>query len=261
MPDAPSRVRLSTGVRPAAAFVAGRGRWGRGSAARGFTLIELLVVVALCALLMGGIVVGMGSVTNAKLKAAATMVNSAIRSARTRASATAKPMRVVLDIDNARVWLEEGSRPMLVNDAVPSGGADAATEAERLAAEQASRVLKGPVIPKPAFKAVKQAGFESDEGGGQGRALGGKTRFREIHVVHQPEALREGRAYLYVWPGGQTEQAYIQLAKGPDADDSGILTLTVHPMTGKVRILPGARTVPLPGVGEETQEREDRGAP
>lgn len=231
--------------------------------ARAFTLIELIVVVALASMLMGGVIIGMGSVTNAKLKGAVTMVSSAIRSAYTRASAVSKPMRVVFDLDGSRVWLEEGSNKMLVNDQDPtqSGGADPATEAERLAAEQANKILKGPVIPKPRFQAVKQAGFEEDEPGKPGRALGGKLRFREIHVYHQPEPLREGRAYLYLWPGGQTEQAYIQIAKSPDADDSGVMTLTVHPLTGKVRVLNGPQTLPMQGVGQETFEREDRGGP
>ncbi len=232
----------------------------RRATSRGMTLIELLVVVALVALLSGGIVVGMGSVTNAKMKGAATLITAAIRSARTRASAVAKPMRVVLDIDGSRVWLEEGSRPMLVSDQAPAGGADAATETERRASEEAQKLLKGPAIPKPAFKAVKQAGFEPDESGKPGRELGGRTRFREINVIHQTEALREGRAYLYVWPGGQTEQAYIQLAKSADTtSDSDVLTLTVHPITGKVKLWPGIKTLPFGIPGAEVHEREDSG--
>ncbi|MDW8250864.1 MAG: prepilin-type N-terminal cleavage/methylation domain-containing protein [Myxococcales bacterium] len=229
--------------------------------ARAFTLIELIVVVTLAAMLMGGVILGMGSVTNARLKGAVTLVSSAIRSAYTRASAVSRPMRVVFDIDGSRVWLEEGSTRMLVNDLDPTqtGGADPATEAERLAAEQASKILKGPTIPKPRFQAIKQPGFEEDEPGKPGRALGGKLHFREIHVFHQPEPLHEGRAYLYLWPGGQTEQAYIQIAKSPDADHSGVMTLTVHPLTGKVRVLQGPQTLPMSGVGQETFEREDRG--
>lgn len=234
----------------------------RAARARGraFTLIEVIVVAALAALLMGGVVMGMGSVTNAKLKGAATLITSAIRGAYTRASANARPTRVVLDLDNNRVWIEEGSGKMLVTDQGSSqnGGADPATEAERAAAEEANKVLKGPQAPKANFKAVKQVGFE-DDGAQPGRALGDRLRFREVHVMHQTEPVREGRAYLYMWPGGQTELAYIQIAKSADADDSGVLTLTVHPLTGKVKVLNGIKTLPMPGVGQETQEREDRG--
>jgi general secretion pathway protein H len=235
----------------------------RRAAARAFTLIELIVVVTLAAMLMGGVIIGMGSVTNARLKGAITMVSSAIRSAYTRASATSQPTRVVFDLDGSRVWIEEGSSKMLVSDQDPtqSGGADPATEAERLAAEQASKVLKGPQAPKPRFKAIKQAGFEEDEPGKPGRALGGKLRFREIHVAHQIEPVREGRAYLYAWPGGQTEQAYVQIAKSADAEESGVMTLTVQPLTGKIRVFNGPKVLPLAGPGQESQEREDRGGP
>lgn len=228
---------------------------------RAFTLIELLVVLAIASLLMGGVIMGLGSVTNAKVKGAATLVSAAIRSAYTRASATAKPTRVVFDLDTSRVWIEEGSSKMLVqsDDYASNGGAEAATEAERKASEEASRVLKGPQAPKPTFRPVKQVGFEEEEAGKPGRALGGKIRFREVHVMHQTEPVREGRAYLYVWPGGQTELAYIQVAKSAEPDETAILTLTVHPLTGKVKVLTGAQTLPMPGVGQETQEREDRG--
>lgn len=227
---------------------------------RAFTLIELIVVVVLAAMLTAGVVVGMGSATNARLKSSATLVGSAIRSAYTRASATAKPTRVVFDIDNARLWIEEGSSQMLVNnqDLSNAGGADPATEAEALANEEARKVLKGPQAPKSRFQAVKQMGFEEEEGK-PGRGLGGKVRFREIHVAHQAEPAREGRSYLYIWPGGQTEQAYLQVTKSADADDSNTMTLTVHPLTGKVKVLSGIKTLPMPGVGQAAQEREDRG--
>ena len=238
-------------------------RAGRG-AGRGFTLIELLVVVALAAILMGSVVMGMGAVTNAKLKGAATLVSAAIRTAYTRASATAKPMRIVLDLDRSRVWLEEGSNQMLVveRDYSMTGGADPATDAERKAAEQTSRILKGPTLPKPTFRAVKETALEDDQGakGDLGRPLGRNIRFREVQIAHQAEPQREGRAYLYVWPGGVTELAYIQLAKGAAPTDNDTMTLFVHPLTGKVKIVPGAKTLRVSGqTNEEASEREDRG--
>lgn len=226
--------------------------------ARGFTLIELLVVIALVAILMGGMVMGMGAATNARLKSSATLVSSAIRSGFTRASATAKPMRIVFDLDKQRLWLEEGSSEMLVKDQdlTMTGGADPATEAERIAAEQTSRIIKGPVTPKSSFKAVKQAGFDSDDGV-NGRALGTNISFREIQIAHQVEPVKEGRAYLYIWPGGVTELAYIQVAKGATPLDEDTMTLFVHPLTGKVKISNGAKSLRFPLPGEDSSERED----
>jgi general secretion pathway protein H len=239
----------------------GGGRRASGGA-RGFTLIELLVVVALVSMMMGSVIMGLGSLTNAKLKGATTLIGSAIRTAFTRSASTAKPTRIVFDFTESRLWVEEGSGPMLVNDQDLSntGGADPATEAEKKAAEEASRLLKGPKAPRSSFRAIKgQSGFEDEAANRPGRGLGGSIRFRQIHVQHQIEPAREGRAYLYIWPGGQTELAYIQVAKGALPTNEDTMTVFVHPLTGKVRIVNGAKTLPMPGTPEEASEREDRG--
>ncbi|MCC6644868.1 MAG: type II secretion system protein [Polyangiaceae bacterium] len=224
--------------------------------ARAFTLIELLVVVALAGLLTTVVVLGAGSTTNARLKASTTLISSAVRTAYTRASAVSKPHRVVMDFQSNRVWIEEGTGQMLVQsgDVLKTGGAEAATAPEKAAAMEAERVLKGPRAPKAAFRAIKGAMVTEDESTA-GRELGRGIRFREVMVAHQAEPVREGRAYLYAWPGGTTELAYIQVGKGesPTSDES--MTLTVHPLTGKVKVVPGAKTIK---VDDQASEREER---
>lgn len=224
--------------------------------ARAFTLIELLVVVALAGLLTSLVVLGAGSTTNARLKAATTTISSAVRTAYTRASAVSKPHRVVMDFETSRVWIEEGSGQMLVQsaDLLKTGGAEATTAPEKAAAAEAERILKGPRAPKARFRPIKGAMPAEDEASA-GRELGRGVRFREVMVAHQPEPVREGRAYLYAWPGGTTELAYIQVGKGEAAPSDQSMTLTVHPLTGKVKILPGAQTIK---VDDQVSEREER---
>lgn len=226
---------------------------------RGVTLIELLVVIVLVAIMTTAVVIGLGAATNAKLKGAATLVQTAIRSAYTRSSATAKPTRVVFQFLPSKVWIEEGSAPMLTQDRdlTQTGGADPATEAEKYAQEQAQKLLQGPVPAKPQFKAVKQNGFEEDDNK-VGRELDGKIRFREIMISHQADPVREGRAYLYVWPGGQTELAYLWLSKNGSTIDRDTMTLTVHPVSGKVSIKPGAVKIVMDGT-QPLGDREDPG--
>ncbi|MFO0661036.1 MAG: prepilin-type cleavage/methylation domain-containing protein [Polyangiaceae bacterium] len=166
----------------------------------------------------------------------------------------------MFDFKARRLWLEEGSSPMLVRDADPllTGGADPATEAEKQAAEQADRILKGPRAPRTTFQPIKTPGFVVDAGN-HGRVLDGKVYFREIHVSHQSEPAKQtGRSYLYFWPGGQTELAYIQLSQSDSTLDADNRTLVVHPITGKVKILPGLKTVPISSASE-TGERDDPG--
>ena len=227
--------------------------------ARGFTLIELLVVVALAGLMTAVVVLGAGSTTNARLKASTTTISSAIRTAYTRASAVSKPHRVVMDFTTNRVWIEEGAGQMLVQSSdapkITGSGAEAATATEKAAQAEAEKILKGPRAPKATFRAIKAAPGTEEDPGGSGRELGRGIRFREIMVAHQTEPLREGRAYVYAWPGGTTELAYIQVGKGdaPTSDDS--MTLTVHPLTGKVKVLPGAKTIKI---DDQASEREER---
>jgi general secretion pathway protein H len=253
------------------------------------TLLEVLIVVTLAGLLSGAVVMGMGSATNAKLKAASTLVSSAIRGAYARSAATSRPVRVVFDFAQNRVWLEESRGRMLARTADPllTGGADPATAAEQAAAAQADTILKGPKAPKANFYPVRQLGLEDESVAAAaatakavaaasaagtplpagtapvpvsyGRALGSGIRFREVHATHQAAPARNGRAYLYVWPGGQTETAYVQVAKGENPTDADILTLVVHPLTGRVRLLNGAKTVVIPKTPEEETERAEPG--
>jgi general secretion pathway protein H len=225
------------------------------------TLIEVLVVVTLAVLLMVMVVSGMGALTNARLKSAITLVTSAIRVAYVRASATANPQRVVFDLDNRKLWLEEGTSKMLVveGDYSMTGGADPATVVEKKAQEQADRIMKGPRIPKPTFRPIRASGIEDDNGSSQ-RDLGRNVYYREVMIQHQLEPMRKtGRAYLYVWPGGQTELAEIQLAKGDQPTDSDTMTVFVHPLTGKTRIVNGAQRLVIPMTDQEASERDDRG--
>ena len=81
---------------------------------------------------------------------------------------------------------------------------------ERAAIELAARVVKGPQIARARFTPVKALGFDDPDTSG-GRSLGKGVKFRKVETGHSPEGQTSGRAYLYFWPGGQTERASIQL--------------------------------------------------
>ena len=76
------------------------------------------------------------------------------------------------------------------------------------------------------------------------------------HVRGREEPLREGRAYVYFWPGGTTERAIIQLKKAGDKETA--LTVVLSPLTGRARIEKGAVDFPEPrGFDDEFSEREE----
>lgn len=220
-------------------------------------MIELLIVVALMGLFISGIVMGLGATTNAKIKASATMIAGAVRVGFSRAASTSKSVRVVFDIDNGRISLEEGDLPMLVrrDDTTGTDGAEATTEQEQQATQEAERLLKGPTAPKPLFKPISALGFEVDNPE-SGRELGSGVAIRRVEVSHAEDPIVSGRAYLYFWPGGQTERAAIQLGRKGQISDDGVVTVLVSPLTGRVRIEAGAKPMERP---RDDSEREDRG--
>jgi general secretion pathway protein H len=230
--------------------------------ARGVTLLEVLVVMILVSLVMGGIVLGGGQVASVRLKHTATMIAGAVRVGFMRATATSKSQRLVFDMDERKVWLEESALPMLVQskDTSPTGGADPATEFERRALEENDRILKGPRPPKPLFKAVTSLGFSDGSGAKGPRPIDRGISFREIQTLHDDLPRISGRAYLYFWPGGQTEPANIQLRIGLSKDAGDTLTLVVSPLTGKVTVKPGPIPFVLPLDDKAASDRDDRGA-
>lgn len=229
------------------------------------TLIEVLIVLGILGIMLGAVIAGSGQAASAKLKHSATMLTGAIRVAYTRANATSKPVRLVMDFAESTIWLEESDGPMLVRSKEPGGGAAAATENEKAAIEESKRITSGPTAPRASFHAVEQVGFATSNPGAKGpRPLPGGIGFREVQTSHDDEPKAAGRAYLYFWPGGQTERASIQLRIGKNEEgkspaDAETLTLIVSPLTGKVTLKEGAVALVVPKDDREASEREDLG--
>jgi general secretion pathway protein H len=227
---------------------------------RGLTLIEILVVLSLVAVVTGVGLMGSMQLPSARLRGSATMITSAIKVAFTRATATSKNVRLVMDLDQRKVWLEESSAPMLVQskDKSPAAGADPVTQAERAALEDGERLMKGPAVLKPRFKPIRTVGFGDAAPAKGGKPLGRGVSFRSVQTAHDDSPRKDGRAYLYFWPGGLTERAAIQLHIGEGADEV-TLTLAVAPLTGKVTVKGGAVDLELPTDDAAASDRTDNG--
>ncbi len=235
------------------------------------TLVEILIVMAIIALVIGGVMAGSGQLASSRLRHSSTTLAGAIRVGYTHATATSKSVRLVFDMDEQAIWLEAADRPMLVQskDTSPAGGAEAATAAEKAAAAEGERIVKGPVAPKAQFTAVDPAGVATSAKKKGPKPLDRGIAFRSVQTGHDEAPRTTGRAYLYFWPGGQTERASIQLfACGKSAEErercvreqAGTITLVVSPLTGKVTARDGAvELAKAPGTDEEASERSDNG--
>jgi general secretion pathway protein H len=242
------RARTPSSLRPGS-------RW----ASRALTLIEIIVVIAIMAVVIGIAVAGSQQLPSARLRRSATMIASAIKVAYTRATATSRDLRLVLDLDGKKIWLEESDAPMLVQgkDKTGTGGADPITQAEKVALEEGKKILDGPPIPKPRFHPIEAYGFGDVDTGKGGKPLQRGITFRSAQAGHDDSARTSGRAYVYFWPGGRTERAAIQIRIGDAPEDERTLTLLVSPLTGKVTVKGGPVELQLPTDDATSSDRQD----
>jgi general secretion pathway protein H len=167
-----------------------------------------------------------------------------------------------MDFEKNEIWLEEGDQPHLVQskDASGTGGAAAATVAEKEALEDTSRIVKGPTPPRTSFKEIDAMGLVASDPGKGKKSLERGITFRQVQAAHDADPRKEGRAYLYFWPGGQTERAAITLRVGKSEEEKDAVTLIVAPLTGKVTIKDGVVDLPAPRDDKDMSDRADPGA-
>jgi general secretion pathway protein H len=226
--------------------------------ARGVTLVEVLIVVAVIGVMSGLAFLGSGAADSARLRRSAVMIASAIKVAYGHANATSRTVRLVFNVELRTVGIEESQGQLWLAKNDRTGGAAAATEVEKKALEEADSILKGPRAPRPSFTPVKALGF-SGNSGKQAKELERNIRFLQIETSHQEEVVKSDQAYLYFWPGGQTERAAIQLGIVNSTNDTDVVTLLVSPLTGKTEMKKGRFSMPRPRDDNEESERRDTG--
>jgi general secretion pathway protein H len=222
--------------------------------------VEVLITLAVMAMLGGVAYLGMGAIESARLKRSGILIASAVRAAYSHANATSKTVRLVFDFEERSVTLEETTSRLMLKKGDKTGGAEAATDAEKEAHAEAEATLKATRVSRPQFAPAKVLGFDPDDGK-TGKVLETGIRFLQIEAEHQDEP-ETARGYLYFFPGGQTERAAIQLVRGRPGQepvDADIMTIMVSPLTGKVELKKGRVSLPQPRTDEEESEREDSG--
>ena len=233
------------------------GRFGH-TGERGLTLVEVLITLALIALLAGAIVLGPGMLTSSRQRAAATLILSGVRLGMTRANVSGYPVRMVFDLEQHRIQLEQSASRSVLR-ASPDGGSPRtasaiAEEAEAEAQAEAERVTSGAHSSPPQFKPVEEFGFDGDDSKA-GRALGSGVFLASVQTERDEAPVTKGRAYLYFWPRGGTERAAIHINRGKE---EGGLTVMVSALTGRARIEKGKVDLPPPRWDdEEYSEREE----
>jgi len=225
----------------------------------GFTLVEVLIVVVLIALLAATVVLGPGMLRTSRLRAAATLMISAVRLGTTHANTTGRPVRLTLDLDQHRVQLEEANSTFFSRaKGEVAGGAEAQTDEEKKARAEAERIIEGPHAPRAQFRPLKELSDPDDAT--RGRDLGAGVQIASVETEHDEEPVTEGRAYVFFWPGGVAERAAIHLKRTDLSMDEG-LTVSISSLNGRASIARGKpQTLSPPedpeGQGSSTEEAE-----
>jgi general secretion pathway protein H len=217
---------------------------------QGFTLIEMVVALAIIAVLFSAVIIGVGSLTGAKAKEAATELTGVIRSLYDTANLTGKTCRLVFELpaekdeDGAVTYHAECAKSGLTaTKNREEEQKDARTEGERRKKKDRlddddKRFTRSDSDEAPTLQelmarekarvdeAAKFSTFTTEE-------IPARTLPGSVRVWVWTKALRtptkSGPAYLYFFPQGFTDRAQVYVRQG-----NNVWTLSVSPLTGKV---------------------------
>jgi len=120
----------------------------RGDWSKGVTLMEIMIVVFVMALIMTGMALGIGNLTHQRLKSSGLRVAAGVRTAYSRAATTGHTVRIVFDIDNDSLWIEEAEAGRVLLDREDEEAAEDATADEEIEeGEEGSGEGIGPLPP------------------------------------------------------------------------------------------------------------------
>lgn len=214
------------------------------------TLIEIAIVLGIVAVLMGATVMGLGAVTGAKAKGAAGELSGVIRSLYDTAALTGHTCRLVFqlpkskdDDSDARYWAEcaktgitaSKDRDSALRDADQAARDKAEGRVPTTDSEENVEDLEAQEKAKVAAR-TRFSKYTTDEI--RPRKLSG-VRI-SVWTDHQTKAVSTGLAYLYFFPQGYTERAYVYVRQG----EKNVWTIEVSPLTGKTKIVGRAVEVP-----------------
>ncbi|AKQ67625.1 General secretion pathway protein H [Myxococcus hansupus] len=231
-------------------------------AQRGLTLIEISIAIIIVAILFSAAVMGIGSITGAKAKGSAGELAGLIRSLYDSAALRGQTCRLVFEIPDPK-----SEEPTRYHAECAEGGITTSrdrdemlradnTERERAArnkgsgrderrnylssggigtnAPSAQELLEGEKLRVE--NASRYSAYTSEEV--PSRQLPPDVKV-SVWTRNQREPVESGVAYLYFFPQGYTEKAYVYVQQGDN-----VWTLDVSPLTGKVNIVAEALEVP-----------------
>jgi general secretion pathway protein H len=216
-----------------------------------------VVALAIIAVLFGAVATSVGAITGSRAKAAAGELGGVIRSLYDTAALKGRTCRLAFQLPakgedgSVRYWAEcaEGH-------VTTSRDRDQALEDANHAAELAAREERSGGGRRTASRTSEGPATLEEQAAQEQARVAKLSRFsqytaeeiapRELSGVkislwtqHQRDPVTSGLAYLYFFPQGYTEKAYVYFEQGDN-----VWTITVAPLTGKTTIV--ARKLEVP---------------
>lgn len=199
----------------------------RRAKSMGFTLLELLLVIAIVGGLTGIAVSTFSQISNTKIRVATNKLAAALRHSFGYAVSHGRFVRMVLDLEGNRYWVESSDKPIFLASKKREENVDpnALTEEEKEAIEEAKEEGR-PIKERPRYaKDAVVAEIKLDKG----------LNLRSVFTANQDEVFTTGKAYIHFFPNGFAEPAMVVIGQGESIDDGGAYTLILSPLTGKVK--------------------------
>ena len=226
---------------------------------RGLTLIEVSISLGIAAVLFAAVTLSVGAITGAKAKSSAAELAGVIRSLYDTAALSGKTCRLVFELADPKS--EEGTSSYRAECA--AGNVTTSRDREELLrGESRSREDKKRGAARTDSRRNYSRGSNGEPGldelmAQEEERVENAARFSEytaeqikprelpgdvtlsVWTRQQREPVEKGVAYLYFFPQGYTEKAYVYVRQG-----SNVWTLSIAPLTGKVSIAGEALEVP-----------------
>ena len=208
--------------------------------AAGFTLLEIIITLALLVMAVSIALPSLESVTGARMRSAAGELAGSLRALYDHAALSGRTCRMAFDLDARTYWPECAQGAARISSVAEESRdgkryVDATAEQheqERLEELQHDNPIEAKLEAKTPF-----AKFQDEDV--QRVQLPPDVAFAWIWTPHQTQKYTAGDAFVYFFPQGNAERAYVALAHGDD-----VLTVALSPLTGKVRVDPGEDEVP-----------------
>ncbi len=206
----------------------------------GFTIIELAVAIVIILMLIAVMAVSLGTLGRANLTTTSGVLDGAIRYLQQLAAIQGVPYRLVIDLDQDKWWGEMRDSPddecrgFTIADLRVEKPTGTRAEQRRRRLEEEEEEHTCPEeerdtegrCPPTGFAAFTSSLLREHE-------LPDRIHFSGLMTTHQQEVQESGRGYIYFFPTGRTEKAYIYLSM---ADET--FTVETFPLLGRVRIHP-----------------------